>query len=192
MKVATGTSQMNVKKRKVFIGGLPHSVTDEELKIHFSTYGEIEDYVVMVDRATGKPRGFGFVTFSTEDPVDLVMAEKDNQIIKGKWIDCKRAQPKEEIDPESEGTEVKDLEEEKQPKEEKLEEEECREISKSQEPLTQSLSAAKSNNFEIPKAISHSLFSDFELGEYATPFTDPAQGWESAPSWSLDGSQEPW
>lgn len=81
------------------MGGLPHSVTDEELKNHFSHFGEIEDYVVMVDRTTGKPRGFGFVTFTTEDPVDRVMAEKDNQRIKGKWVDCKRAQPKEELDP---------------------------------------------------------------------------------------------
>jgi len=73
------SSQKNVKKRKVFVGGLPHSVSDEELKEHFSIYGEIEDYVVMVDRNTGKPRGFGFVTFTTEDPVDLVMEERDNQ-----------------------------------------------------------------------------------------------------------------
>ena len=66
-----------MKRRKVFVGGLPHSVTDEELKRHFSKYGQLEDYVVMVDRATGKPRGFGFVTFTEEAPVDRFMEVYD-------------------------------------------------------------------------------------------------------------------
>lgn len=76
-KAQEAKRQLDVKRRKVFVGGLPHSVTDEELKDHFSKYGDLEDYVVMVDRATGKPRGFGFVTFTEEAPVDKVMDDYD-------------------------------------------------------------------------------------------------------------------
>lgn len=79
----------------MFIGGLPHTITEADLKRFFSEFGELEDYVVMVDRMTGKPRGFGFVTFAQQESVDRVMDKRDALKIKGKWIDCKRATPKE-------------------------------------------------------------------------------------------------
>lgn len=87
-----------VKFRKVFVGGLPHSVTEAELKVYFSKYGSLEDYVVMVDRHSGKPRGFGFVTYSSVASVDRVMEKKETHSLKGKWVDCKRATPKEELE----------------------------------------------------------------------------------------------
>ena len=65
----------SIRDRKVFIGGLPHTITEADLKKFFSDYGELEDYVVMVDRMTGKPRGFGFVTFAQVESVDKVMAQ---------------------------------------------------------------------------------------------------------------------
>ena len=48
----------------------------------------------MFDRNTGKPRGFGFITFSNEQSVDLVLRRKNDHQLKGKWVDCKRATPK--------------------------------------------------------------------------------------------------
>lgn len=92
------SEKIPVKHRKVFVGGLPHSVTNEELKQYFEKYGELEDHVVMVDRNTGKPRGFGFVTYVDVNCVDKVMDQKDSHKLKGKWIDCKRATPKEELE----------------------------------------------------------------------------------------------
>ena len=49
------------------------------------------DYVVMKEKETGKSRGFGFVTYKYTDSVNRVMAEKDQHMLIGKWIDCKMA-----------------------------------------------------------------------------------------------------
>lgn len=47
---------------KLFVGGLPYHTTDRSLREHFSVYGEIEEAVVITDRANGKSRGYGFVS----------------------------------------------------------------------------------------------------------------------------------
>ena len=80
--------------KKIFVGGLPHGLAEDEFKQYFSQYGEIEDCVVMYDRNTGKPRGFGFITYNDEASIDLVMRDKYKHKIHNKWIECKRATPK--------------------------------------------------------------------------------------------------
>ena len=49
--------------RKIFVGGLPHNLSDDEFRQYFSSYGDIEDCAILKDKRTGKPRGFGFVTY---------------------------------------------------------------------------------------------------------------------------------
>lgn len=80
--------------KKIFVGGLPHGITENEFKDYFCQYCEIEDCVVMYDRATGKPRGFGFITYKEESSIDLVLRDKLKHKIRNKWIECKRATPK--------------------------------------------------------------------------------------------------
>lgn len=80
--------------KKIFVGGLPHGISEPEFKQYFSQYGEIEDWVVMYDRGTKKPRGFGFVTYSDERSIDLVLRDKYQHKINNKWIEWKRATPK--------------------------------------------------------------------------------------------------
>jgi RNA recognition motif-containing protein len=86
--------QYSKNYRKIFVGGLPHGLTEFEFKGYFIQFGEIEDCVVMYDRNTGKPRGFGFITYSDERSVDLVMKHKLQHKLNGKWIETKRATPK--------------------------------------------------------------------------------------------------
>lgn len=47
---------------KMYVGNLPYSTTDDELRELFGEYGAVEDAVVIRDRETGRSRGFGFVT----------------------------------------------------------------------------------------------------------------------------------
>lgn len=47
---------------KLFVGGLPYHTTDRSLREHFAVYGDIEEAVVITDRANGKSRGYGFVS----------------------------------------------------------------------------------------------------------------------------------
>jgi hypothetical protein len=76
---------------KIFVGGLSPSVTSEGLISHFSAYGEVVDATIMNDKITGRPRGFGFVTFRNPEAVDALMEEQ--HVLDGKQVECKRAVP---------------------------------------------------------------------------------------------------
>ena len=82
------------KTKKMFVGGLPPDVTDEMFRNFFEQFGEVEDSVVMLDRDTGRPRGFGFITFQSEDTADKVLENFDKNYINGKWVECKKATPR--------------------------------------------------------------------------------------------------
>lgn len=77
---------------KIFMGGLPN-VDSEYLTNYFSKYGKVLDVNVMVDPVTKKSRGFGFLTFETEDAVDSVCSEH-YVVISNKKVECKRAEPR--------------------------------------------------------------------------------------------------
>ncbi len=90
--------------RKVFIGGVSFSTTPEDFKEHFSKYGDLVDFVLMKDRVTGKPKGFGFITYSHSSMVDEMMKHRPH-LIDGRQVEPKRATPREEAGrPESQAT----------------------------------------------------------------------------------------
>ncbi|EFN53389.1 hypothetical protein CHLNCDRAFT_36600 [Chlorella variabilis] len=78
---------------KLFLGGLSWDTTEEKLRDHFSKYGSIVEAVVMRDRQTGRPRGFGFVTFTEPAAADAVV--EDVHVIDGRQIDAKKSVPQE-------------------------------------------------------------------------------------------------
>lgn len=82
------------RTKKMFVGGLPQDVSEESFKGFFEQFGQVEDSVVMLDRDTGRPRGFGFVTFKSEDSTDKVLENYNKNYINGKWVECKKATPK--------------------------------------------------------------------------------------------------
>lgn len=84
-----------LRTKKMFVGGLSPEVTDQDFRDYFQQFGELEDSVVMFDRDTQRPRGFGFITFVNEESVDRVLMNFNHNTIKGKWVECKKATPKE-------------------------------------------------------------------------------------------------
>lgn len=88
---AAGSMQTGPKTEKIFVGGLAPEVSQDELVDYFGQYGAIVDSVVMIDKATGKPKGFGFVTFDSSDSVELVMRDVESHQLGGKWVECKKA-----------------------------------------------------------------------------------------------------
>eukprot|EP00930_Biecheleria_cincta_P104878 TRINITY_DN9733_c0_g1_i1.p1 TRINITY_DN9733_c0_g1~~TRINITY_DN9733_c0_g1_i1.p1 ORF type:complete len:778 (+),score=147.20 TRINITY_DN9733_c0_g1_i1:96-2336(+) len=83
----------NSDECKVFVGGLTPATTLDQFMSYFSQYGRITDAVVMADKLTGKPRGFGFVVFEYMDNVDAVIRDYAKHRIDGKWVEVKRASP---------------------------------------------------------------------------------------------------
>lgn len=92
-KRAIPKAEIASKTKKIFVGGVPHTVNDDQFREFFSRFGEITEALIMRDRATNKSRGFGFVTFVHEDSVDKVFAAGQLQI-QGKHVEVKKAEPK--------------------------------------------------------------------------------------------------
>lgn len=81
------------ESRKIFVGGLAPEVGDKEFSDYFGKFGPLQDSIVMYDRKTNRSRGFGFVTFENEDDVRTVLRQEHE--IMGKWVELKRAEPRE-------------------------------------------------------------------------------------------------
>ena len=78
----------------MFVGGLHSSLTTESLRNYFSQFGKIDKIIIMKDKVTGRSRGFGFIIFSEKETIDKILSYANCHFLYGKWIECKRAQPK--------------------------------------------------------------------------------------------------
>lgn len=76
-------SQKDTTFTKIFVGGLPYHTTDETLRKFFERFGDIEEAVVITDRATGKSRGYGFVTMATKEAAQDAIKDP-NPVIDGR------------------------------------------------------------------------------------------------------------
>jgi len=80
--------------KKVFIGGLASDTTSNDIREYFEKYGKVTDVLLMYDKQTRRLRGFGFVSFESEEVAKRICGEGFHKI-KSKSVECKRAQPKE-------------------------------------------------------------------------------------------------
>jgi len=86
-----GTSRTNGLYRKVFVGGLPSSVVEDDLRTYFEAYGRVNEIELLRDRETNRLRGFAFITFDDEDSADKCIQRRTHEICK-KVCEVKRAQ----------------------------------------------------------------------------------------------------
>eukprot|EP01032_Pedospumella_encystans_P028285 gene28285-31945_t len=77
---------------KIFIGGLSWQTTEHNLRSYFEKYGELSDVALMIDKRSGKPRGFGFIKMKDPAAADIVMSNEHT--IDGRLVDVKRALPR--------------------------------------------------------------------------------------------------
>lgn len=81
-------------KNKLFVGSLPWSITSDTLRELFAQYGEITEAMVITDRDSGRSKGFGFVTFASEESAQKAL-EMDGKEIEGRKIVVNVAKPRE-------------------------------------------------------------------------------------------------
>ncbi len=72
--------------KKLFVGSLAWETDSSDLKTAFERFGDIEEATVVSDRETGRSRGFGFVTFTEEGPVQQAISEMDGSDLDGRPI----------------------------------------------------------------------------------------------------------
>lgn len=79
--------------KKLYVGGLPYSVRDEELKNHFLQAGEVVSASVIMERETGRSKGFGFVEMSTEEEAQKAISMFDGKDFGGRNLVVNEAKP---------------------------------------------------------------------------------------------------
>jgi cold-inducible RNA-binding protein len=71
---------------KLYVGNLSWNTTDDTLRQTFSEFGEVTDSIIMRDRETGRARGFGFVTFASEEQANAAVDALNEQELDGRRI----------------------------------------------------------------------------------------------------------
>ncbi|KAK2411424.1 glycine-rich RNA-binding protein 4, mitochondrial [Trifolium repens] len=71
---------------KLFVGGIPFSTDEQGLREAFSRYGEVLDARIIVDRETGRSRGFGFITFNSVEEASSAIQALDSQELHGRRV----------------------------------------------------------------------------------------------------------
>ncbi|TBU30920.1 hypothetical protein BD309DRAFT_861928 [Dichomitus squalens] len=75
----------HLRNTRYFVGGLSHSTTSDSMRAFFSQYGKVVDCTVMVDRESGRSKGFGFVTFEDASNTDQLVGQP-NLILDDKQV----------------------------------------------------------------------------------------------------------
>ena len=82
--------------KRLYVGGLPYSVTDEELEQVFSAHGTVESARVITDKYTDSSRGFGFVEMSTVEEAEKAIEGLNGSELGGRSLTVNIARPREE------------------------------------------------------------------------------------------------
>lgn len=81
---------------KLFVGNLSFQTTENEMHDAFAAHGTVMEANLMVDRMTGRPRGFGFVTMSTPEEAQAAIDALNGADIGGRQLTVNIARPREE------------------------------------------------------------------------------------------------
>ena len=79
--------------KKLYVGNLPYSYKDDDLNTLFADYGEVESAIIIIDRQSGRSKGFGFVELADE-AADKAMEELNGKDVDGRNIVVNEARPR--------------------------------------------------------------------------------------------------
>jgi RNA recognition motif-containing protein len=85
-----------VDNTNLFVGNFSWNMGEDDMRELFSPYGELEDVKLIIDRMTGRSKGFGFVKFVNEEDAARALAELNDKEVDGREIKITVARPREE------------------------------------------------------------------------------------------------
>jgi RNA recognition motif-containing protein len=81
---------------KLFVGNLSFNTTENDLQDAFAAHGTVTEANLMMDRATGRPRGFGFITMGTPEEAQKAIDALNGSTLDGRALTVNEAKPREE------------------------------------------------------------------------------------------------
>jgi RNA recognition motif-containing protein len=81
---------------KIYVGNIAREVSDDELRQAFEAFGRVESAIVMKDKFSGEPRGFGFVEMSAVSEARAAMTGLNGKDLKGRTLTVNEARPRED------------------------------------------------------------------------------------------------
>ncbi len=81
---------------EIYVGSLPYTVTEDDLKEAFEPFGEVSSVRLVSDKFSGKSKGFGFVEMPSNEEAEAAIAALNENDFKGRDIKVNQAKPKEE------------------------------------------------------------------------------------------------
>jgi RNA recognition motif-containing protein len=85
-----------MSNNKLFVGNLSFNTTENDLQDTFAAFGTVTEANLMMDRVSGRPRGFGFITMSTPEEAQAAIAALNGKSIDGRELTVNIAKPREE------------------------------------------------------------------------------------------------
>jgi len=82
--------------KKLYVGGLPYATTDTELKDAFSQAGDVSSAIIIMDKMTGRSKGFGFVEFASDEDAVKAIDMWNGKDFGGRTLTVNEARPLEE------------------------------------------------------------------------------------------------
>ena len=78
----------------IYVGNLPYGVTEDELKQVFVEFGEVSEAVIIMDKYSGRSKGFGFVEMANDDEAEEAIKSLNDTDLKGRNIKVNKARPR--------------------------------------------------------------------------------------------------
>jgi RNA recognition motif-containing protein len=78
---------------KIYVGNLPHELTEQELREEFAAFGEVASVSIVKDKYSGQPRGFGFVEMASVSQGQAAIAGLNGKTLKDQTLNVNAARP---------------------------------------------------------------------------------------------------
>ena len=79
---------------RIYVGNLSYEITDEELREEFANYGEVTSANILLDKISGRPKGFGFVEMASKSEAEAAIAGLNGKMMQDRTIVVNEARPR--------------------------------------------------------------------------------------------------